>query len=137
MKTTLASARWDVRLGALCFAVLVWIGSSATTAEAQGPRTQYIVRMLQTAPAPAVRVEAALTLGAGEPSPLVTRALVEALGDDVPVVRAAALRSLQRVGDETALDALRQLVRKSGAAEVRAQALAAISAIERRPRQAP
>lgn len=70
-------------------------------------RTDYLVRLLRTSDAFRVRAQAALSLGSVSPEPQVVEALSGALGDDSPAVRAAAAASLERLGDPSALPALR------------------------------
>lgn len=74
--------------------------------------------MLRTSTQYRVRVQAALTLGEiGDPASL--PALVEALQDEEPTVRAASLAALARMGDPSVLDAVRGRVRDRDGAVAR------------------
>ncbi len=65
-------------------------------------------------PDPRVRTDAAIGLGNRE-GPEVTASLVAALDDEAQFVRFHALRSLAKVGDASALDALHSLARRDDA----------------------
>lgn len=100
-------------------------------ASAQTDRAAYMINMLAVSTAFRVRAQAALRLGDMPPSPAITQALVTALRDTDDSVRAAAAQSLGRVGDSSALSALRALDHDS-ATPVRQAATAAIAAITAR-----
>lgn len=70
-------------------------------------RTEYLIHLLQTSDTFRVRAQAALSLGRLQGDPRVTKALAGALRDPHPAVRAAAASSLERLGDPSALPALR------------------------------
>lgn len=90
-------------------------------------RTEFLVRMLDDSGQFRVRMQAALALGARPQEPAAVRALVKALRDSHPAVRAASASALARLGDRSALPALRA-ARKDRDAATR-QAIA--SAVER------
>ncbi len=69
------------------------------------PRIVFLARQLGTATDPRVRAQAALTLGTTE-APEALGPLCGALADPVPLVRAAAARSLPELHDLGALDCL-------------------------------
>jgi len=69
------------------------------------PRIAYLARQLGTASDPRVRAQAALTLGTTD-APGALGPLCIALGDPVPLVRAAVARSLPELHDLGALDCL-------------------------------
>lgn len=99
-------------------------------------RTDYLVRMLRTAPMFRVRAQAAISLGAVRTEPAVIDALSDALEDQHPAVRAAAAAALERHGDPSVLPALRRLSRDRESA-VRSAASRAIAALERVERSQP
>ncbi|GAB4212430.1 MAG: hypothetical protein OHK0013_35180 [Sandaracinaceae bacterium] len=93
-------------------------------------RTDYLVRLLQTSTAFRVRAQAAISLGSVPSEPSVIQALTAALADENPAVRAAAASSLGRLGNPSALTALRALERDPEAA-VRTAAAEAVAALQR------
>jgi hypothetical protein len=98
-------------------ALLVALVLAAGFAHADG-RTDYLVRMLRTSSQYRVRIQAALTLGEIADSASVP-ALVEALEDEESSVRVASLAALSRIGDPSALDAVRGRVRDRNGAVAR------------------
>ncbi len=120
-------ARW------LLWVVLVLAAlAGPTRGSAQtGDRAAYMINMLATSSAFRVRAQAALRLGEMPSTPAIVQALVTALRDSDATVRAAAATSLGRVGDTTAISALRGLSSDS-APPVRSAATAAITAIQGR-----
>lgn len=125
-----AGRRGRVLLGALA-AVLLMGGAAQADA-----RTDYLIRLLKNSNTFRVRAQAALSLGRVENDDKVVMALSKALGDDHPAVRTAAAASLERLGDPSALGALRNAKRDSDAAARRAVARA-IEKLERIARSSP
>ncbi|HEX2678773.1 MAG TPA: HEAT repeat domain-containing protein [Polyangiales bacterium] len=80
-------------------------------ARADDPRSAYLIKLLEGSSQFRVRAQAAISLGAVDPSPTVLGALGNALRDVHPAVRAAAANSLGRVGDKSLVPALRALDR--------------------------
>lgn len=115
----------------------VWAAVAALSLLASIPkaradeRTDYLVRLLQTSTAFRVRAQAAISLGSVEPEPAVISALTAALRDENAAVRAAAASSLGRVGDASALPALRAAERDPEP-PVRQAVAAAVAAIQAR-----
>jgi hypothetical protein len=70
-------------------------------------RSEYLIRLLEGSTQFRVRAQAAISLGSVESATDVVRALSAALADEHPAVRAAAANSLGRLGDSTAIAALR------------------------------
>jgi len=70
-------------------------------------RSEYMVRLLTTSSSFRVRAQAALALGDMSAEPDVIEALIGALDDGESSVRVAAANSLGRLGDPSALPALR------------------------------
>lgn len=96
-------------------------------------RTDYLVRLLRTSDAFRVRAQAALSLGSVGAEPQVIEALTAALRDDAPAVRAAAASSLERLGDPSALPALRSASsdRERAVAEAARSAVRALERVAR------
>lgn len=119
------------RIGTVVCAVVAVL-AIAVTAFADA-RTDYLVRMLSSAPTFRVRVQAAISLGSVRTEPAVIQALTGALADEHPAVRAAAAAALERHGDPSVLPALRELSRDREAAVRRAvgRAIARLERIER------
>jgi len=86
--------------------VLLAAQLSSSTARADF-RSEYMVRLLTTSSSFRVRAQAALALGDMSPEPEVLQSLTAALDDRESSVRVAAANSLRRLGDPSALPALR------------------------------
>lgn len=92
-------------IGIACVAMWLWSGSpSKASADA---RTDFLVRMLSTSAQFRVRAQAALALGGQTPETSIVNALVGALRDEHPAVRAASASALERLKDASALAGLR------------------------------
>lgn len=117
---------------ALVLGLGLFVGVSPALAD---PRTDYLIRLLQTSTEFRTRTQAALSLGRLAPAPEVTQALVRAMSDENPAVRAAAASSLETVGDASALLVLRTAQTDRDTA-VRTAAQRASRAIEARGRNA-
>lgn len=120
------------RLLLVLLAFALFAGTGAARADA---RTDYLVRILQTGEEFRVRAQAAIALGGMSPSDQIVQALVRGLGDADPSVRAACAASLERVGDGSALAALRT-ASTDRETTVRIAANRATRAIETRTRSA-
>ena len=120
-------------LAALLVVVPAAVAPLAASADA---RTDYLVRALRSSSMFRVRAQAAISLGAVQAEPQVIEALTQALSDDHPAVRAASAAALERLGDPSALPALR---RASGDREaaVRNAAERAVRNLERMARSRP
>jgi hypothetical protein len=116
--------RWALLLSAL----LACLCSAPTTVAADA-RSDYLIRLLTDSNQFRVRAQAAISLGSITGSSSVVGALVEALGDEHPAVRAAAANSLGRLGDPSAIAALRSST-KDDEPPVRVAAKAAIARLE-------
>lgn len=116
----------------LALVLTLVLGASVARADA---RTDYLVRILQTSAEFRVRAQAAIALGGMSPSDQISQALVRGLSDADPSVRAACAASLERVGDASALVALRAAA-SDGDGNVRTAASRAQRAIESRARSA-
>lgn len=93
-------------LAAIVYAVmLAW--SPGPTPAAADARSDYLIRLLTGSTQFRVRAQAAISLGGVEGVPEAVDALVDALADEHPAVRAAAANSLGRLADAKALRALR------------------------------
>lgn len=124
----------DVRalLRALAFVLAALAAAGPSTAAAQCQEgTDTLIARLAESESFRVRVLAANALGSRLPCVPITTALVAALRDPVEAVRAAAASSLGRVGDASALSALRGMS-SDGETAVRDAARDAIAAIEGR-----
>lgn len=108
---------------------------TATSARADA-RTDYLVRVLRTSSMFRVRVQAAISLGSVQTEPQVVDALMSAVGDDHPAVRAAAAAALERHGDPRALAALRRRANDPEPA-VRSAVARAIQHLEQLERSQP
>jgi hypothetical protein len=80
------------------------LAASAVLADA---RTDFLVRMLATSSQFRVRAQAALALGTQVAEPGIVNALVSALRDEHPAVRAASAAALERLKDASAIPALK------------------------------
>jgi hypothetical protein len=89
--------------------VLLCLSSHA--AQADDPRSTYLIKLLQGSSQFRVRAQAAISLGTVESSSTTMAALSAALKDVHPAVRAAAASALGRIGDASSLSALRALER--------------------------
>ena len=98
-------------------------------------KTSYLVRLLQSSSQFRVRAQAALSLGSICDSRPAEQALIGALSDAHPAVRAAAANSLGRIGTESAVESL-QARAKDPEAPVRAAVQVALSAIRKTDRGA-
>jgi len=119
---------------ALVIALLLFAGHTAI-AHADA-RTDYLVRLMTTSTQFRVRAQAALALAQAAPTDAaVTQALVRALRDEHPAVRAAAVSSLQSRNDVSVLDALRAAKTDSDRS-VASAATRAVTSLERTARTA-
>jgi HEAT repeats len=84
---------------------------SCNIARADDPRSTYLIKLLDSSSQFRVRAQAAISLGTVEGSSAAVSALIKALNDVHPAVRAAAATSLGRVGGEGSLATLRALER--------------------------
>lgn len=128
--TTIGRAVRNVaRLFVVIVALLVVVGHAATAGA--DARADYLVRLMGSSDQFRVRAQAALALSqAGAGDPRVTEALVRALRDEHPAVRAAAVTALQARSDATTLEALRA-VKSDSDRSVAAAATRAVTALER------
>lgn len=115
--------------------VAVLLASFTPTASATD-RTEYLIHLLQTSDTFRVRTQAALSLGRVQGDERVVKALSGALRDPHPAVRSAAASSLERLGDPSALPALRY-ARKDRDATVRKAVRRAITRLEAIARTRP
>lgn len=93
-------------------------------------RTDFLGRLLKSSTQFRVRAQAAISLGRVTGDASVVRTLVSALNDEHPAVRAAAASSLERLGDPSALAALRTRAADSREnSEVRAAAASAVTVL--------
>lgn len=97
--------------GRRAFLLALVLGLIGSRARAQDPRSTYLIKLLESSSQFRVRAQAAISLGAVQGSPGTTGALVAALSDNHPAVRAAAASSLGRLGDASAIPMLRRLER--------------------------
>lgn len=97
----------------IAFLALVVVSSVLAPGHAQAddPRSSYLIKLLEGSSQFRVRAQAAISLGAVAPSATVLGALGNALRDVHPAVRAAAATSLGRVGDSSKVASLRPLER--------------------------
>jgi hypothetical protein len=116
----------------LLLVALVWLAAEPLIVEAQSRRVDSLIGMVYRGE-PRDRARAAMALGRLEPGPRGIEALVFAARDASPMVRYAATVALERVGDASALGALRMLVTDPDR-QIREAATAAIAAIEARER---
>lgn len=96
------SNSWKVAWCVFCAAL--WTSASAMA----DARTDFFINNLRNSDSFRVRSSAALALGRVAPNQTVLRTLMGALGDTNPAVRIAAATSLGRLGDASALSALRR-----------------------------
>lgn len=126
-----AGARRRLRLVVLpLHLVTLLLCTFCEVVQADDPRSTYLIKLLEGSSQFRVRAQAAISLGAVERSTNARIALVTALRDAHPAVRAAAATSLGRVGDATDLVALRRLERDPEE-PVRNAARASIARLER------
>lgn len=109
--------------------LLLVLGLLSGHARAEDPRNTYLIKLLQGSSQFRVRAQAAISLGAVQSSPSALSALTAALGDAHPAVRAAAASSLGRIGDGSAIAALRR-VERDPEEPVRSAAKASIAKLE-------
>lgn len=115
-------------LAALALGAVLFAHAPVSAQCADG--TDHLIRMLAESDAFRVRVLSANALGSRTPCGPITSALIAALRDSEASVRAAAAASLSRVGDSSALSALRGMSsdRESAVREAATDAIAAIEA---------
>lgn len=95
-------------IGIACMAMWLVVAASAFTSSASADaRTDFLMRMLSTSAQFRVRAQAALALGGQAPEANIVRALITALRDEHPAVRAASASALERLKDPSAVPALR------------------------------
>lgn len=123
------SMELKLRRGTTTLAVLLlcWLCAAGALADA---RTDFLVRMLGTSAQFRVRAQAALALGQQKGEPSAVRALIEALDDEHPAVRAASAAALERLGDPSAVPALKAAQDDDDGA-VRTAIRSALSALDR------
>ena len=116
----------------LCLLTVIVVAPQLAAADA---KTSYLVRLLESSSQFRVRAQAALSLGSICDSPEAEKALIGALSDSHPAVRAAAANSLGRIGTEKAVTPLRAVASDSEAPVRTAVqgALAALAKNEQRP----
>ena len=96
-------------LGRIAIALLFVLTCSLVGLHASAdPRSDSLLRVLTTSGQFRARAHAALSLGALPPEPAIIEGLSQALSDESPAVRAAAASSLERLGDDHAIPALRR-----------------------------
>lgn len=113
--------RWLLVLGSVAL-----LGMAAPGRAQADARTDYLVRLLSESSQFRVRAQAAISLGAASAQPAVVDALVVALKDEHPAVRAAVASALGKLGASAALPALKAAANDSEA-PVRAEVQAAIA----------
>jgi hypothetical protein len=101
----------------------------AQSVRADDPRNTYLIKLLQGSSQFRVRAQAAISLGAVESSAGAVNALIAALSDGHPAVRAAAANSLGRIGTPASVAVLRKLQRDPEE-PVRSAAQVAIARLE-------
>jgi len=99
-------------------------------------RTEFLVQMLTDSGQFRTRMQAALALGSRPNEPAALRALMAALRDDHPAVRAASASALSRLGDRGALASLRA-ARNDRDSATRAAIEDALRTLERAAKSAP
>ncbi|HEY2733430.1 MAG TPA: HEAT repeat domain-containing protein, partial [Polyangiales bacterium] len=99
------------RMRALCASIAVVFCLANHAAQADDPRSTYLIKLLTSSSQFRVRAQAAISLGSVEGSSGAIAALTTALHDVHPAVRAAAATSLGRIGDPSSVSALRSLDR--------------------------
>lgn len=124
-----AGARGGECCSRRAFLLALVLGLIGSRARAQDPRSTYLIKLLEGSSQFRVRAQAAISLGAVQGSPNTTGALVAALSDSHPAVRAAAASSLGRVGDASTIAVLKRLERDPEAPVVSA-ARASIAKLE-------
>lgn len=129
----LVSRSWLGRCFAALLVAQVVGGVSLTHADA---RSSYLVRLLEGSSQFRVRAQAAISLGAVGDEPSVVKALVTALKDQHPAVRAAAAASLGRLEAKAAVASLKAL-EQDREEPVRSAAASAIARIERSRTEQP
>lgn len=95
-------------------------------------RSDALIRLLETSTEFRVRTQAALSLARTSGGSQVVQALVRALGDSNPSVRAAAATALGTVGDSSALAAVQRLAVPAQPTAVRTAATRAATSIQGR-----
>ncbi|HEY6878509.1 MAG TPA: HEAT repeat domain-containing protein [Polyangiales bacterium] len=113
-------------MSALVFA-LGWLAPLPLRAD---PRGDFLIKMLASSDQFRVRTQAALALGSRAADPAAVNALMAALKDDHPAVRAASAGALELLKDSSALVALK-VARKDKDAGARAAIEHAITTLER------
>lgn len=111
--------------------VLVAMFVSAPSGATADQRSDALIRLLETSTEFRVRTQAALSLARTDGGTQVIQALVRALQDANPAVRAAAANSLGTVGDQSAIAALQRLTSDRDRA-VRTAATNAVRSIQSR-----
>jgi hypothetical protein len=122
------SAVWMLRRAYIVIAVLALCVSFLSVAAADA-RTDFLIRMLSSSTQFRVRTQAALALGGQQSESSVVQALMGALKDEHPAVRAASAAALERLRDPTALTALRSAQSDSDGS-VRSAVRSAITVLE-------
>jgi hypothetical protein len=112
-----------------CFAALSWFAASQVQADT---RTDYLLKLLAESSQFRVRAQAAISLGGAAAEPAVVQALVGALKDEHPAVRAAVASSLGKLGASSAASALAAL-KNDPEPQVRAEAQSAIARLSAAP----
>jgi hypothetical protein len=107
-----------------------------SVAHADDPRSTYLIKLIEGSSQFRVRAQAAISLGSVEGSSVAVAALISALKDVHPAVRAAAASSLGRIGDQNSIAALRALDRDPeepvrSAARASIDRLASVRPVER------
>lgn len=111
----------------LCVA---WVGLQVPADASASARESYLIRLLKGSSQFRVRVQAAISLGGAADDADVVDALSEALSDAHPAVRAAAAHSLGRIGNPSALPALKR-AESDPEAPVKTAARAAVAKLSR------
>ena len=122
------------KINSVLFAIWLVVASatsimwSASSAQADA-RTDFLVRMLSTSAQFRVRAQAALALGQQTPDRSIVGALVSALRDEHPAVRAASASALERLKDPTAIAGLKA-AQSDGDSSVRTAVRNALAALQ-------
>lgn len=115
-------------IGIACLAMWLLVTTAPSVALADA-RTEFLMRMLTSSAQFRVRAQAALALGGQTPEAPIVRALISALRDEHPAVRAASAAALERLKDPAALPALK-VAQGDSDGSVRTAARNAIAALE-------